>query len=203
MKVRKFVGANSRAVLRDVRAALGANAVILSSRDTAAGVEILAVAEQDMAAIVAPQPEPAAPAQIRPWRPEGLPPAPASTPAAATPAALAETHAARRPLPAPSAPAGDAVATEIQSIKQLLERQLAGLAKQAEAPAGAELAGELKSMRGLLEQQLAVLAQAAAAQKALATQARIKEAATAATQAKLTEQAALADEVKSMRALLQ
>jgi flagellar biosynthesis protein FlhF len=199
MRVRKFIGSNSRACLREVRGALGADAVILSTRDVAGGVEILAVAERDMAAIVAPSPEqPTAPPTIRPWQPEGLTKNNAAT--------------ATRPTPPPAAAPitqfpevvpNDSVATEIQSIKQMLERQLAGLAKQADTPAGGELAAEIKSMRGLLEQQLAVLGQAAAAQKALAMQARMNEAAVAATQAKVAEQSGLADEVKSMRAFLQ
>jgi flagellar biosynthesis protein FlhF len=221
MRVRKFTGANTRAVMYDVRSTLGANAVILSTRNVAGGVEILAVAERDMAAIIAPQalptmPQAAAPAPgVRPWQPEGMPQqgfapglqaAPvnaAQAPVNFAPGPITQTPAMPAPAPAPLARAADPVTSEIQSIKSILERQLETLTQRTDAPANAALATELKSMRGLLEQQLAVLAQAAMAQKSLAAQARMQEAATAAAHAKLAKQESLADEVKSMRALLQ
>ena len=213
MRVHKFLGPNSRAAMREVRTALGGDAVILSTRNVANGVEILAVAERDMVAIVAPPPGPQGPT-VRPWRPEAAE-APQSARAAAMreqatipQAERAEAALALSPhadaLPQALVPVvPDPVAREIQSIKQLLERQLAGLVEHTQKPAGVELANEIRSMRGLLEQQFAVLAQAATAQKTLAAQARINEAAVAATQAKLGDQAVLVDEVKSMRALLQ
>lgn len=45
MSVKRFVGANSRDAMRQVRAALGDDALILSNRNVAEGVEILALAE--------------------------------------------------------------------------------------------------------------------------------------------------------------
>jgi flagellar biosynthesis protein FlhF len=216
MRVRKFVGPNSRACLRDVRNALGADAVVLSSRNVAGGVEILAIAARDMAAIVAPEDGPSAAGTVRPWQPPGLPVAPRALPATArremgAPAAAARTPAATDTAPAagaaataPARPAPvDAFSAEVKGIKALIERELAELAKRAERPADAALAGELKSVRALLEQQLAVLVQAAGAQKQLAAQARLHEARAAAVQTQLAEQAALAHEVKSMRAVLQ
>jgi len=59
MKVKRFHGANSREVLRQVRQALGPDAIILSNRNVPTGVEILAVAERDMASIVGMQTMPA------------------------------------------------------------------------------------------------------------------------------------------------
>lgn len=46
MSVRRFVGANSRDVMRQVREALGDDALILANRRTEGGVEILAMADE-------------------------------------------------------------------------------------------------------------------------------------------------------------
>ncbi|WP_148254114.1 flagellar biosynthesis protein FlhF [Aidingimonas lacisalsi] len=47
MSVRRFVGDNSREAMREVRAALGDDALILSNRRTDEGVEVLALADAD------------------------------------------------------------------------------------------------------------------------------------------------------------
>lgn len=47
MSVRRFVGVNSREAMRQVRAALGDDALILSNRQIAEGVEILALADEE------------------------------------------------------------------------------------------------------------------------------------------------------------
>ncbi|GHC33086.1 flagellar biosynthesis protein FlhF [Aidingimonas halophila] len=47
MSVRRFVGVNSREAMREVRASLGDDALILSNRRSDDGVEILALAEDD------------------------------------------------------------------------------------------------------------------------------------------------------------
>ena len=66
MSVMRFLGANSREAMRQVRAALGDEALILANRHTEQGVEILAMAESatptPSEAIRQKQPEPAAPA---------------------------------------------------------------------------------------------------------------------------------------------
>ncbi|QEL64358.1 flagellar biosynthesis regulator [Oryzomicrobium terrae] len=51
MNVKKFIAANAREALRKVKETLGADAIILSNRGVAGGVEIMAVAARDMAAI--------------------------------------------------------------------------------------------------------------------------------------------------------
>ncbi len=56
--IKKFHAATTRDALRQVRDALGANAIILSNRQVAGGIEIIAVADMDMAALAA-QAEPA------------------------------------------------------------------------------------------------------------------------------------------------
>ena len=48
MLVRKFYASSSRHALRLVREALGGEALILSNRRTAHGIEIMAVAQKDV-----------------------------------------------------------------------------------------------------------------------------------------------------------
>jgi flagellar biosynthesis protein FlhF len=52
MNVKKFIAVNAREALRKVKEALGPDAIILSNRGIAGGVEIMAVAARDMAMIV-------------------------------------------------------------------------------------------------------------------------------------------------------
>lgn len=62
MNVKKFIAANSRDALRKVKETLGNEAIILSNRGVPGGVEIMAVAQRDMAMIVptsSPAPAPA------------------------------------------------------------------------------------------------------------------------------------------------
>lgn len=59
MSVRRFVGANSRDVMRQVRETLGDDALILANRRTEGGVEILAMADEAVDHFdPAPTPEP-------------------------------------------------------------------------------------------------------------------------------------------------
>ena len=51
MNVRKFFGANTREALRQVRDALGADALILSNRRVDGGVEIMAVSDGEVQAL--------------------------------------------------------------------------------------------------------------------------------------------------------
>ncbi len=69
--IKKFHAITTRDALRQVRDALGANAIILSNRQVAGGVEIIAVADLDMASLTA-QAEPAGPVLTN--RPRVAPP---------------------------------------------------------------------------------------------------------------------------------
>ncbi len=64
MNIRKFFGSSTREALRQVRDVLGADALILSNRRVEGGVEIMAVADNEMQALTndqrAPQEQPAA-----------------------------------------------------------------------------------------------------------------------------------------------
>lgn len=76
--IKKFIAQSTRDALRQVRDALGASAIILSNRPVAGGVEIIAVADLDMAAISA-KAEPAlwdTPARTKKTVAEQAPPPP-------------------------------------------------------------------------------------------------------------------------------
>jgi flagellar biosynthesis protein FlhF len=53
MKVKKYVAANSREAMKKARAELGAGAVVLSSCQTSKGFELLALAKEDIAPLIA------------------------------------------------------------------------------------------------------------------------------------------------------
>lgn len=106
---RRFVAATSREALRLVREALGAEAIVLSNRASADGVEIVAMVEGDVTQAL----ESAAPA---------VPAAPAVV--AAAPAAAATTV---RPEPQPAAQQTDAVLNELHSMRGMIEEQLASV----------------------------------------------------------------------------
>jgi flagellar biosynthesis protein FlhF len=86
MNIRRFVAANSRLALREVREALGGDAVILANRPIEGGVEILAAASGDLSRMT----EPLAPASLK----ERAAPA-TLTPAPAKAAGLADRSADR------------------------------------------------------------------------------------------------------------
>ena len=131
MIVKKFTAATTREALTLVREALGPEALILSNRILDGRVEIMAMAENDMAALTA---SPAATASPTPphLRHEipGLQVLD-SKPEAAQPSGMAPSPAAA-PLPeTPAAPAAQLVENltlEVQSIRSLIESQLVNLA---------------------------------------------------------------------------
>lgn len=133
MSVRRFVAASSREAMRQVRQLLGEDALILSSRPVAEGVEILALAEEQQAVQAAAAAAPAAPAR---------PAAPADYRQAAT-AAQAGRSAAPPPAAADLdfAALGQRLLGEMQDMRALLDRRM-----QAPAASG--------GCRGPLRQRL-------------------------------------------------
>ncbi|MFW3616537.1 flagellar biosynthesis protein FlhF [Billgrantia antri] len=91
MSVMRFVGGNSREAMRQVRAALGDEALILANRQTEQGVEILAMAESAATQGEANVGE-SAPRSVEPSRPPAAAPA---TPASPDPAQAFEAMSAR------------------------------------------------------------------------------------------------------------
>jgi flagellar biosynthesis protein FlhF len=124
MVVRKFFAANTREALRLVREALGADALILANRAVAGGVEIMAVAEHEVASVA------------------GVPPSAAEPQASATAAPQSGSASAATAGMAPT----QALLDEMRQLRGLVEGQLAGFAWRefnAASPVQAELMREL------------------------------------------------------------
>ncbi len=119
MLVRKFYAATSREALQLVRRALGPEALILSNRRSAQGVEIMAVGANELesvtAAVAPPRARPRSPAPLR------SPPAPLANAAGAAP------PSATPPQLTESIPRYDLV-HEVRVLRSLVEGQLAGFA---------------------------------------------------------------------------
>lgn len=178
--IKKFHAQTTRDALRQVRDALGASALILSNRQVAGGVEIIAVADMDMAALAA-QAEPAlwrtpAVAQTPPPRMAPPPQIERSTltldearPQLATLAdylaerdvsTLIRPSPSRHASPTPSSPPADKTPTHTptQTPTQSAESAQAKNVSQPMAVANEavdELAREMRLLRGMVEGQLA------------------------------------------------
>src|SRR5689334_14156463 len=104
MNVKRFTGRTSRDALNLVRQAFGEDAVVLSTKPCADGVEVLAMAPesiQQIERVASPAPAPAA-------RPAHATPAPASRGQAVRPAAAALARAMASTNPTPSSASDDA-----------------------------------------------------------------------------------------------
>lgn len=158
MNPKRFVAANARAALRQVRAELGLDAVILSNRTSAEGAEIVAVALSDISAISEPV---AATAQAAPVTPAPVAPAPA-------PAAPAAVAAAPAPVPqipevavaAPAAPAKPPVMPQVLRTRRApLVDATSPAPVSFDAPAAraqeATLLAEIRAMKNMLSEQVA------------------------------------------------
>ncbi len=148
MNVKKFTAATSREALRKVRDALGPDAVILSNRPVDGVVEILALANDDVASMASPAHETDM-AQPRPHL--SMPP---------------ESYANRR-VAAPQPEAFDMSAMQLQMTTQMQSMMQTAIA-HAKDSAAAEMNGmmsELRAMRGLMETQLAEISWSATQQR--------------------------------------
>jgi flagellar biosynthesis protein FlhF len=124
MKIKRYMAQSMRAALAEVRAEQGAEAVILSSRRVAEGIEVIAACDYDEALFigatqkrvptppVAPAAAPAPPVAARPT----AVPTPAAPRKAPTPAPVTECSAAK--IPAASPP------TSVDSGYQSMQREL-------------------------------------------------------------------------------
>ncbi|TCV90741.1 flagellar biosynthesis protein FlhF [Sulfurirhabdus autotrophica] len=142
--IKKFHASTTREALRQVRDALGPNAIILSNRQVGGGVEIMAVADMDVASL-SNHPGMASPASgiQMPLNPapqsvqheifaEHIRPTVSPTPARAP---VSNQQPAPEPTPSPATPAADKnqevnseIVKEIRFLRGMLEGQLAGLA---------------------------------------------------------------------------
>lgn len=156
MNVKKFTAATSRDALRKVREALGPDAVILSNRPVDGIVEILALANDDVASMASPSAESGMDAP-RPSL-QHLEPVVA---AAAAPAP--QSYANRRapsPPPAPMEPP----AFDMAAMTSMMSAAIA----QAKSSAAADMSGmmsEIRAMRGQMASQLAELSWGATQQR--------------------------------------
>jgi flagellar biosynthesis protein FlhF len=152
MNVKKFTAATSRDALRKVREALGPDAVILSNRPVDGIVEILALANDDVASMASPSAESGMDAP-RPAL-QHLEPVPAA-PVVAAPAP--QSYANRRaPQPEP--------AFDMAAMTSMMTAAIA----QAKDTAATEMSGmmsEIRAMRGQMETQLAELSWGATQQR--------------------------------------
>lgn len=160
MNVRKFLGENSRAVLRSVKLELGEDAVILSSRQVDEGFEVLAMAQNEVAHIAASK----APGSGSATRTAGR--AAASEPQPFIKFALGRPGA--KPVhPAPGVePLVDQEATRSEVRLEASAPTARVHSPDQPANSGDGLMAELKSMRGLLESQLASIAWSESARRA-------------------------------------
>ncbi len=173
--IKKFYATTTRDALRQVRDALGANAIILSNRQVAGGVEIIAVADLDMASLTA-QAEPAGTVLThspRPSRSTVPPPPPPEPPppqqmtledVSPQLTAFADYLAQRdasliRPSPARQAHSRAAAQQAGAPRPKPVAPVAAAVPAQPEAapapPEVHELAREIRMLRGLVEGQLA------------------------------------------------
>jgi flagellar biosynthesis protein FlhF len=121
MNVKRFVGANSRLVLQQVREEFGPDAVILANNSHVEGIEIIAVSQRDMAGLVAaPQ---LAQAQVEAPRRAGVLSKTPVAPSASVPSMVTDTNRAgevRRELPPAVRQATDAAAQPL-SLRAYVE----------------------------------------------------------------------------------
>lgn len=150
MKVKRYFAANSREALAEIKKELGPDAVILSNRAVAGGVEILAIAHADVAGLGAPgsdggreyPPQPAYEngrpqarrGETKPAAPRTLKDFASRVDVYSKPAASPEgpfVPAARRaPASVSAAPQGDneKLFSEIHAMRAAIESRIAGLA---------------------------------------------------------------------------
>ncbi|MFZ2853548.1 MAG: flagellar biosynthesis protein FlhF [Rhodocyclaceae bacterium] len=154
MNVRKFIAATARDALRKVKETLGPDAIILSNRAIPGGVEIMAVAAQDMAMIV--------PTPVRDTSSVGEDytvklSAPAQQAAAARPvtpsAPSRPTAPATRPLVQPVQPVQPAQRPAPQADVERLARNSAVKTEAEVVPAA--VMDEIRSLRKIVEQHMA------------------------------------------------
>lgn len=129
MNVKRIVAKTSREAMRQLRDALGPDAVILSNRAVEGGVEVLALAADDIAAMAPPVNDAPAPAAAAPRSPAVWPPVP-EAPAEPAPAVTIKRRLIERvAVPSQdSAQLAQSVISEIKSMQTCLESQLADLA---------------------------------------------------------------------------
>jgi flagellar biosynthesis protein FlhF len=149
MNVKKFTAGTAREALRKVRDALGPDAVILSNRPVDGVVEILALANDDVASISSPSHE-SDMAQPRP--------------SLHMPSDAYQAQA-RRPAPQPEyAPQPQPAPFNMAEMSSMMQAAIAH-AKESTTAEMSGMMSEIRAMRGLMETQLAEIAWGATQQR--------------------------------------
>ncbi|MDR3054452.1 MAG: flagellar biosynthesis protein FlhF [Zoogloeaceae bacterium] len=130
MNVRKFVAANAPEALRKIKETLGPDAVILSNRSVAGGVEIMAVAHRDLSMIVPPVEE----------RPRQQTPPPSRFAAPVSPAAFVDDSDENYHVSLSSRRA-----TPVDDIAAAAHAMRAPLLRQAAAQSDAQIQARMRS----------------------------------------------------------
>jgi flagellar biosynthesis protein FlhF len=147
MKIKRYTADSMRAALAQVRAEQGPDAVILSSRRGAEGIEVIAAVDYDEALFVDANRQRTAPVIHAPII---EPPRVAAAPPPAAKAAQPRSAPIVQPLSAPAAEIGyGAMQRELQDLRRLLETGLAGMTwseKRAREPLKARVLEELSAM---------------------------------------------------------
>ncbi len=153
MHIRRFVAREMREAIREIRRALGPDAVILSNQTTDSGVEVIAAVDYDDSLLGA--------------NGEGLQPATLGVDPGVPNSPQREPDPEPRPEPIRGEPAAEPAAELPSWNKVFAYQELAGLAEQQPPPAAQrdpdpdhreDLREEIAAMRSLLETQLASLA---------------------------------------------
>ena len=136
MNVQKFIANSAREALRQVREALGPDAVILSNRNVADGVEIVALASEDIASLVTP-------------------------PTEKTAAAAADLMAFTAAIPAKTVKRRNQAADLAETMQSTRQKSVPAATSAADPQGVAALADvmqEIRAMRGMMEMQLSEIA---------------------------------------------
>ena len=160
--IKKFYAPNTRDALRQVRDALGANAIILSNRQAPGGVEIIAVADMDMASLTA-QAEPVTvgvrPAPNPTIRPAPPPPQPSLEEVAPQLTLLADYLAQKETAtslhPSPARHVAQTAPTPPISAPISAPGPTPAIQEAPSHPGFDDLTREVRLLRGLVEGQLA------------------------------------------------
>ena len=163
MKIKRYVAPDMRQAMREVREEQGDEAVILSTRRIAEGIEIIAALDYDEALMREASRQGAARAPAEPPPPPPLPVASIEPTTAPTPRAPVETAVPRAAIsPAAArrarAAAASAAASAATPAAPVAERATAAPLIERAAQDTARLRNELGSMREMLEMQLSSLA---------------------------------------------
>jgi flagellar biosynthesis protein FlhF len=145
MKPRKFVGANSREVLKLVRDALGPDALIVSNSKVAGGIEVVALPGHSLHELVAGAADSEAPGERAPPR-SAVPVRPSAAASTPEPVRRRESNAAPQTSPAAElapAPTQQQPAVSRDAVSEALVQNMLS---------------ELRGMRAVLEQRLSGLA---------------------------------------------